>query len=214
MYIDTWSLDQILEGGGCVGDSNVTVGLPGLLALQLGGKDLASLARRFSRRPLLSGPCMLIERHSGLALDSTADPEHKTRPVLWTPHGLPWQQWRIEKAGRQLIRITSVRSGLVLSTDRSCGDGSWVWQERDRDRVDQRWRLLPMKDRTAFVIETADSAHALDATTDPDVPASREDRSTNVPSSPILWSTHGAPWQQWIILRLPLTEGAQEGGGY
>jgi hypothetical protein len=148
---------------------------------------------------------MVIDRWSGLALDSTPSPVHRTRPVLWTPHGLVWQQWRLERVRGELVRVVSEGSGLLLTTDRVAGDGSWVWLERDRDRNDQMWRLRPTEDRAAFVVETAISEHALDAGQNPRLPASGGDHSISDPTSPHMWGTHWAPWQQWMIVRLPLT---------
>jgi len=164
-----------------------------------------SLVGRFSRKTLYGGPCMLIERHTGLALDSTTQPGLRTRPVMWTPHGLPWQQWRILRTGRNSFRIASNMNGMVLTTDSSAGDGSWVWLEWDRANDDQLWTLSPTEDRSAFVIETFRSKHSLDATTSPANPAENEERDLKDPTSPILWSTNRQGWQQWMVVRLPLT---------
>ncbi len=180
-----------------VGATGVTVGISRAM--------LGSLATRFSRRTLYGGPCMLIDRHTGLALDSTTEPRHRTRPVLWTPHGLPWQQWRIVRVKRGIYKILSEHGDLALSTDHAAGDGSWVWLEKYRDREDQLWRLEATEDHTAFVVETKRSAHSLDATLDPRIPAAAEDGWIGDPSSPILWETHSQAWQQWVIVRLPLT---------
>ena len=186
------------------------------MSFKLGPADLASLAKRFTRQPLLGGPCLLIDRRSGLALDSTTDPhpdpDGQTRPVLWTVHGLPWQQWRIEGALGGLSKIRSQYSGLVLSTDSSAGNESWVWLARDRSRRDQLWRIQPTADRTAFIIEAASSPHSLDATLHPAVPASVEQRSVDTPSSPILFDTHREPQQQWVIARLPFVNEAGDVG--
>lgn len=182
------------------------MGIPGFVKLTLGSTDFASLANRFSRRPIFGGPCLLVDRHSGLALDATTQPGHRTRPVLWTVHGLPWQQWRIERTGRNLIRIRSEQSGLVLTTDGVAGNLSWVWLEKDRDRADQHWRIEPTIDKAAFTIETGRSAHALDATTDPRVPAGVPTRSVDFPTAPILFDTNSESWQQWVIARLPLRD--------
>lgn len=198
----------MLKNGALVGDTEAWVQIPGIARFTLGRTELASLADRFNRRPLLGGPCLLMDRHSGLALDSTLEPADRTRPVLWTVHGLPWQQWRIERTREKLVRIRSEHSGLVLSTDFEAGNLSWVWLEKDRGRPDQLWRLEPTRDKTAFVIETSRSAHALDATTGPRVPASDPSRSVDEPTSPILFDTNAAAWQQWVIARLPLGQTA------
>lgn len=166
---------------------------------------LSSLANRFSRRTLQGGPCMFIDRHTGLALDSTTEPQQGTRPVLWTPHGLPWQQWRIVRVKAGIYKILSEHRDLALATDDPAGNGSWVWLEKRRDRDNQLWRLEATEDRTAFVVEAKRSAHSLDATLDARIPAASEDSWIGDPSSPILWGTHSQAWQQWVIVRLPLT---------
>lgn len=180
-------------------------GGPNGVTLGLSMEAIKSLAARFSRRPLFGGPCLIIDRHTGLALDSRTEPQARTRPVLWTPHALPWQQWRIQPAGRGHYKIYSEHAKRVLTTDRQAGDGSWVWLERDCDRREQIWRLVPTEDCLAFIVETSNSEHSLDATRRARVPAAEEDGSVSDPTEVNLCNTHKAPWQQWMILRLPLS---------
>lgn len=94
---------------------------------------------------------------------------------------------------------------MVLSTDAPAGDRSWVWLEKNRDRDDQKWRVEPTADRSAFIVEAKTSEHALDATDHPKVPASCEHHSVGNPTMPIMYSTNREAWQQWVIVRLPLT---------
>ncbi|GGM27026.1 RICIN domain-containing protein [Dactylosporangium sucinum] len=158
----------------------------------------------FADATIFGGPCLLIDRRWGLALDATREPGERTRPVLWTPHAAPWQQWRIQRAGGGTVRIASEHGGLVLTTDDPAGDRSWVWLATDEGHDHQRWRLAPTDDRVACIIEAKRSAHALDARTDTKVPAVEPDGSVADPTPPILYSTHWRPWQQWLILRVPL----------
>lgn len=191
-------------------DSEIAVGIPGFVSFKLGPADLASLTKRFTRRPLLDGPCLIIERRSGLALDSTTDPrpdpDSQTRPVLWTVNGMPWQQWRIESDRSGVSRIRSQHSGLVLTTDNPPQDRSWVWLSEDRRGRNQSWNIRPTIDKTAFLIEATSSPHSLDATEDPSVPASVDERWVASPSSPILYQTHWQEQQQWVIARLPFDD--------
>jgi hypothetical protein len=156
-------------------DVQIGVG-PGGIHIGASKEMMRSLTSRFSRRTLYGGPCLIVDRNSGLALDATTDPSHRKRPVLWTPHGLPCQQWRIVRSERGLYKIASERNGMVLATDQEAGDGSWVWLEKDRDRDDQLWRLMPAEDHTAFAIETRRSEHSLDATVSPNLSASAQER--------------------------------------
>jgi hypothetical protein len=132
-------------------------------------------------------------------------PPHRPPLVLWTPHALPWQQWRIRKAGNDTVKIISEHGGLALTTDGTPSDGSWTWLENDRNLDSQRWRLSPTPDKVAFIIETQWSAYALDARTDTQLPAAGEYGSIGDPTPPILWSTHLESWQQWLVVRVPLT---------
>ena len=186
-------------------DSDVRIGVGATgVSVTLSADVLRSLAERLTQRALYGGPCLIIDRDTGLALDSTTEPRNRTRPVLWTPHALPWQQWRISRTGRGAYRIASEHGGRVLTTDSQAHDRSPVWLEHDRDRPEQRWRLVPTEDSLGFIIETLRSEYSLDTTGVPVIPAAHEGRSVEAPTSPIMWSTHAAAWQQWMVLRLPL----------
>lgn len=157
-----------------------------------------SVWRRFSSNPLIAGPCLIIDRHSGLALDAGPDPYNGTRPVTWTTHAAPWQQWRIKEAGDGTYRIISEFRPLALTTDHQPGNKSWVWMDPvNKHDTRQLWRLTPTDDRAAYLIETKASAHALDAK---EQPLNIED-----PTKVHIWGTHKRACQQWMICRLPLT---------
>lgn len=183
----------------------ISLTLFGVVEIDLPPLTAESIRKRFTDRTLFGGPCLLIDRRWGLALDATTSPKERTRPVLWTPHAAPWQQWRIHRVGSGTVRIVSEHGGKVLTTDASAGDGSWTWLETDRGRDNQLWRLAPTDDRIAFVVETKQSAHALDARLDTKAPAVEPGGSVADPTPPILWSTHWESWQQWLIVRVPLT---------
>lgn len=164
--------------------------------ITLTADELASLADRFRRDPIYGGPCLILNRHSGLALDAKTDAAVGKHTTLWSAHAAPWQQWRIRKVGRGNVEIISEPSGLRLTTMRMAADWSEVWLH-DKPRPDWsiEWRLIPTDDRAAFVIENGTSVHALD----PGYVA-----TDHHGVDPYVWSTHGAPWQQWMIVRLPL----------
>lgn len=153
---------------------------------------IRSLGERFSRRRLFGGPCLIINRHSGLALDSTTSPQARSRPVLWTPHALPWQQWRIVAAGQGRCKVVSEHAQRVLTTDPSARDGSWVWLERDCNRPEQTWKLTRTEDSLGFLVEAARSEVGLDGTLDPKIPAANDGGSVDDPTTAFLWSTRCA----------------------
>ncbi|MFG2045247.1 RICIN domain-containing protein [Dactylosporangium sp. NPDC048998] len=187
-------------------NGGISITLFGLVRIDLPPITAESIRRRFTDRTIFGGPCLLIDRRWGLALDATTDPRHGTRPVLWTPHAAPWQQWRIKRARGETVRIVSEHGGMVLTTDAApkTGDGSWVWLENDQRRDSQQWKIKPTDDRVAFLVQANQSEYALDARTDTKVPAVEPHGSVDDPTPPILWSTHREPWQQWLIVRLPL----------
>ena len=145
---------------------------------------------------LFNGPCMIIERCEGLALDGSQPLRGDLRPIFWPANAEPWQQWRIRSVGDGLVSIVNERDGLALTTDpaEKAGNGSWVTQEEFMGHDSQLWRLTPTDDRFAFVIESKQSAHALD---------SGKGGSVERKQSPIVWDTHGGPCQQWMIAPLP-----------
>ncbi|MFI7547400.1 hypothetical protein [Actinoplanes sp. NPDC049599] len=73
-------------------------------------------------------------------------------------------------------------------------DHVWLDSKVRPDWSNQR-RLKPTDDRVAFVIENAASVHALDPG---HVAADHQG------ADPHVWSTHWEPYQQWMIVRLPL----------
>jgi hypothetical protein len=167
----------------------------GVLKIAVSAQDLRALRSRFSRSSLYKGPCLLIDRETGLALDATTEPASGIRPVLWNSHAAPWQQWRLRPTGGGSVQITSEAApSLALTTDLNAGNGSWVWLDSINPGRAQIWKLNTSDDGAAFLLETSDSHHALDT-----------GGQADPYRSPILWASHWAAWQQWIICRLPLT---------
>ncbi|MGA9310726.1 MAG: RICIN domain-containing protein [Pseudonocardiaceae bacterium] len=166
----------------------------GVFKMGFTSAEVAAMRARLRRGPLYNGPCLVIERQSGLTLDSTPEPREGTSPVLYRVHGMPWQYWRISPAGRGTVTITAEAGGLALSAPPKPEDWSPLRLRRATSGDEQRWRLRPTDDGSAFLIESAISEHALDATEEP-----------KWELSPHLWTSHWAPWQQWIICRLPMS---------
>lgn len=159
--------------------------------------DFRELQSRFTRNALYRGPCLIIDRQTGLALDATPDAESGTRPILWHPHAGPWQQWRLQASGRGLVRIMNEHSQTFLTTDEPPGNGSWVWLDKHRQSKLQEWRLKPTEERAALVVETKGASFGLD---------SGRAGEAEVGDPPILWDTQPeVAWQQWIICRLPIS---------
>jgi hypothetical protein len=164
--------------------------------LTLTEDELDSRRDRFNQRDIYDGPCLILSRHSGLALDAKFDSAAGGHTTLWPAHAAPWQQWRIRRSGDFNVEIVSEASGLLLTTMRAGGDWAEVWLD-DKCASDwsSSWLLRPTEDRVAFVIENASSTHALDSGW------KLEDHRSG---DPHVWSTNWEPWQQWLVVRLPL----------
>jgi hypothetical protein len=166
----------------------------GLASITIRHEEIVSLKRRFNRNPIYQGPCMILNRDTGLALDAGPDGKVGSHNVLWSAHAAPWQQWRLRRAGDE-VAIVSESNGLWFTTMATGYDWGEVWLHNKLSHDwSKRWRLKVSDDRVAFVIENAASGFALDAG------AEAENGR-----DPHLWPTHWAAWQQWIIVRLPLT---------
>lgn len=163
----------------------------GIVRVEWTREDFEALRRRFNGTALFRGPCLILDRQTGLALDAP-DSKFGTKPILYTPHALPWQQWRLQSVGRGLIRIVSEQYKFVLTA----GERPYDWSPLSLEspgEIGQTWRLRRSRDGAAFLIEHGQVPFALD--TGQDATNDRE---------PHLYSTHWESWQQWIICRLPI----------
>jgi hypothetical protein len=166
----------------------------GLASITIRHEEIVALRKRFDRNPIYWGPCMILNRETGLALDAGPDGKVGDHNVLWSAHAGPWQQWRLRQVGDE-VEIVSESNGLWLTTMATGYDWGEVWLHNKLSHDWSRhWRLKASEDRVAFVIENAASGFALDA-------GAKAENGRD----PHLWRTHWAPWQQWMIVRLPLT---------
>lgn len=184
-------------------DLSWSIGIPGILKIDMGPETVSTLGRWWNGRSRFSGPCLVIDRWSGLALDATVEPQRQTQPVLWTVHGEPWQRWRLVRLRNKRVLLMSDHGGLVLTTDSPPGDRSWVWLDSYRGYEQQEWNVTPSDDGCAFQIESATSAYALDARDHPRIPATGEDHAIADPSSPVMMRNANRRTQEWTIARLP-----------
>jgi hypothetical protein len=174
--------------------ASVTLSL-GVIKLTLTQDEFASLRKRFNRSPLYKGPCMILSRDTGLALDAGPHTKAGHHNVLWKPHAGPWQQWRLHGVGGGEVEILSESSGFRLTAMAKRQDWGGVWLDSKlANDWSTRWRLKSTDDGVAFLIQNAASGYALDAGQKP------ED-----PPRPHMWRPNWSAWQQWIVVRLPLT---------
>lgn len=165
------------------------------VSLRLTDEERARFAARF-RRSVLDGPCIIVARGPGLALDIGWDQEAGWSPWFWETHALTPQQWTLERVAQpDVYTITHVGSGLRLQAPEGTRGQPTVARRRDTKR--QRWQVVPTDDRTAFLLRSSATGAVLDATQDP----ARG-------SHPVVWDEHWEPWQQWVIARLPMSPGS------
>ena len=119
---------------------NVTINL-GFLQFELTREDFISIQHRATRSALFHGPCLLLNRQNGLALDARADAHPGTNPIIWSAHAAPWQQWRLETVGTRRARIISEPTKLVLTPAGEPWDWSPVSLQQLRNDDSQAWRL-------------------------------------------------------------------------
>lgn len=170
----------------------------GVLVFEFDTNDYVRFQR--DRSVLSGGPCLVLCRQWGRALEVGQTARSGVQPWVWDTHGLPWQQWLIEPArDRDTYRFCSVASGLDLTAE---GTDDWSpirLRKRRGEDASQLWRLLPSDDGAAFAIENVHSGRAIDATREPH-------NETKPHQSELHWGA----WQQWVIARLPVEPGSHK----
>lgn len=121
----------------------------------------------FRSRPRAGGPCLIVNRASGLALDTAFHTHLGGAAHLWPPHGLPHQLWELKPSGTtDEVLIMSVANGLVLdSTVPTAGDVKPVMWETHREPW-QRWSLENSPDGVGHLIRSAHNRRYLTANED------------------------------------------------
>lgn len=174
---------------------DVTINL-GLGSITIRHEEIVALKKRFTRNPIYGGPCLILNRDTGLALDAGPDSGVGAHNTLWTAHAAPWQQWRLQSFGNE-VEIVSESNGLWLTTMARGSKWGEVWLHNKLSHDwSRRWKIKATEDRAAFAIENAASGFALDAGYEV-LKKEQKDRDPHV------WESNGDPWQQWMIVRLP-----------
>jgi hypothetical protein len=174
-------------------EASLTIGI-GPIKWVIPARDLASLVKRFTRDPIYAGPCLILNRASGFALDATTTPAPGTHNKLLGAHAGPHQQWRLHDMGDGEVEITSELGGLHLTTMAYPSKWGDVWLDnKEASDLSTRWRLRVSADQSAFVIENSHSRCFLDA----GIGGKKE-------ADPHVSQTNRDPWQQWVIARFPL----------
>ncbi|WP_442874266.1 RICIN domain-containing protein [Amycolatopsis sp. NBC_00438] len=134
----------------------VELRLPGL---SIGTDDVRTI---FKRKSKVSGPCLIINRSCGLAIDTAFGSDLGAAPHMWTPHGLQHQMWELRPSGiAGQTLIVSVANGLALdATVPTTGDVKPVMWEINREPW-QRWRLEDSPDGIGYLIRSAHSQRYL-----------------------------------------------------
>jgi hypothetical protein len=127
----------------------VELHLPGFV---IGTDDIRTVFRRKSKA---SGPCLIINRACGLAIDTAFGVDLGVSAHMWPPHGLRHQLWELRPSGTAgEVVIVSVANGLALdATTPTTGDIKPVMWEVHREPW-QRWRLEDSPDGIGYLIQS------------------------------------------------------------
>ena len=114
----------------------------GIVKLELTQADIAALRMRSNRSPLYKGPCLILNRDTGLALDAGPTAKAGDHTCLWAAHAAPWQQWRLRGVGGGQVEIVSESCQRRLTTMSAGFEWGETWLDRkDRKDWSSRWRL-------------------------------------------------------------------------
>ncbi len=124
------------------------------MALDTGGEnDDGSIATVYpvaaSRRQLWylrpsghAGEVLIVSADNGLALDATR-PEDGGKPLLWEPHGAPWQRWTLEPCpdgAAFYVGSVAHQRVLVMSHD---AEPTWQpWLEERQGKKPHQWLFV------------------------------------------------------------------------
>ncbi len=86
----------------------------------------------FLRPSATKGAALIVSADHALALDEGIHGEDC--PVLWTPHGEPWQRWNLQATNDGVgFLLQAVHSGRYLSTNFDAEPGWKPWYDADPD---------------------------------------------------------------------------------
>lgn len=145
----------------------------------------------FGKRQQYAGPFLIVERYSGLALETDHRAVRGWQPFLGGLHGGMGQRWVMERLTEHKgeVSIRSELNGLALDSTWDYNNGAplLLWDSHGQD--DQRWRLRPTPDKTGWYIESAKDERIIDVGENPEKGG-----------HPWMYDDHGLAWQQFLIL--------------
>jgi hypothetical protein len=138
----------------------------------------------------LAGRYQIVNRHSGLALDTVgAGTAQGTAVVQATPGGGIDQNWTLAAAGSGLYKIVNQKSGLVLGiTNAGTGNGGTALIWGDNGTADHLWQLFPAPGG-GFKIANFNSGLVLGVTNE----------STATGAQVLQWADNGTPDHLWTL---------------
>jgi hypothetical protein len=95
-----------------------------------------------------NGEVLIVSTDNGLALDATR-PRDRGNPLLWEPHGEPWQRWTLTPcADGAAFYIGSIAHGRVLVMNQNAEPDWQPWLEERRGIKSHQWMfVVPHGDR-------------------------------------------------------------------
>jgi hypothetical protein len=162
---------------------NATLNL-GIVAFEM--EDFFSYFGRGTK----AGPFLLVERKSGLCLETEMRADNFWQPALTPVHGGLNQQWVLERDNRSgEIVIRSVVNGKVLDRTQDKEDQSPVVLWDMHDGAWQRWVIQQTSDKLGWIIQSAYDERAIDVGQEP-----------KIGQGVWVWEKHELLHQQFLIL--------------
>lgn len=88
------------------------------------------------------GEVLIVSADNGLALDGTR-PEDNGKPLLWEPHGEPWQRWTLTPCpDGAAFYVGCVAHDRVLVMDDGAEPGWQPWLEDRRGLESHQWMFV------------------------------------------------------------------------
>jgi hypothetical protein len=122
-------------------------------------------------RDKIAGPFLIIERRTGLCIETEMRAEQLWKPYLNSINGGINQQWMLKKIPKSPseIVILSVINSMALdkTTDKANMAPIQLW--RENDEAWQRWIIVSSPDKLGWIIQSAHDERVFDVGCEPKI---------------------------------------------
>jgi len=170
----------------------------GLIKLKFDDLKVKDISYYFGRKKTVAGPFLIIERKSGLALETSSKAEFGQGPVLAPVSGNIEQQWilkRVPSKSERLIIISAVNNMVLDKTDKCSTLVPFVLSKvvlnKENGHHWQWWTISPTADGIGWVICSCSDPLIL--------PALDVGKEPTVGQGIWTWDKHELTHQQFLI---------------